>query len=191
MSRWLSWLGGVVVLAVLATVAGVRMQPPPVAGWKEFAVGPPSGDSLWIDRAADSRRRRCPDRASGVGASHSDDACRRSSEAALAFLDSGRRAGRRRRVAPPAAAAGTGGSFPPGDPRRDIDSRSPRHARRRPDGERGRGPVEHSRKPVVDETGLPGNYNLEFVWGEDRERSPVAVRSAEVDGVARRVRKRE
>lgn len=201
MTRWVAWIGGILVLAVLLIVAGVRMQPRPVAEWVEFAIGPPAGYSLSIQRAG----------IRGDGAS------------LIALLGWAHRLPTARVLGPPAVYSrfSIQAAVPEDEAesmrallRRELETRFrlESHVETRsfevwvltstghPVLEPSKAPdysiriMERSAKlvggptaniaaalqgilgkSVVDETGISGNYNLEFAWGEDRERSLIAV----------------
>jgi uncharacterized protein (TIGR03435 family) len=47
--KWLALIIGVLALAIVAIVACIRLQPAPSREWKEFAIGPAAGISLSIN----------------------------------------------------------------------------------------------------------------------------------------------
>jgi uncharacterized protein (TIGR03435 family) len=47
--KWIAWTSGILAMAILATVACIRLQPAPSREWKEFAIGPAAGVSVLIN----------------------------------------------------------------------------------------------------------------------------------------------
>jgi uncharacterized protein (TIGR03435 family) len=199
--RWVAWVAAVPLLAVLAIVAGLRMKAPPAGVWKEFALGPATGASLRINRAeirGDGATlitllgwvHRLPAaRVIGPGAMRR----RYSLVAAVAEEDAESLRPLLKRelesrfgleshmeTRPFDVWVLTAGARPALPIAKDTASSTwirDYDAKLEAASTANLAAALQSilGKPVVDETGLGGSYDLEFAWGEDREKSTVAV----------------